>query len=66
MKLDKNRIVRTLIQSASGAGIALITAISQDWSEQSIITAVISFATTVAISVLMNIKSQAEEAEDYE
>ena len=64
MKLDWNRIKRTLIQSASGAGIALITAVSADFSKQSIITAVIGFASTVAIAVLMNIQKQAEEVDD--
>lgn len=66
MKLDIKRIMRTLIQSASGAGIALITAISADFSRQSVITAVVGFVSTVAIAVLMNINKQAEEAEEKE
>ena len=61
MKLDWKRIKRTFIQSASGAGVALITAISADFSKEAIITAVISFVSTVAIAVLMNINKQAEE-----
>lgn len=66
MKMNWSRIIRTLVQSASGAGIALITAISADFSKQSIITAVIGFASTVAIAVLMNIQKQADEAEEME
>lgn len=61
MKLDWKRIKRTFIQSASGAGVALITAISADFSKEAVITAVISFVSTVAIAVLMNINKQAEE-----
>ena len=63
MKLDWNRVKRTLIQSASGAGIALITTVSADFSKQSVITAVVGFISTVTISVLMNIQKQADEAE---
>ena len=62
--IDWQRVLRTLIQSAAGAGIALITAIMQDWSTQSIISAGITFASTVAIAVLMNIKKQVEDAEN--
>lgn len=58
MKLDWKRIVRTAVQSAAGAGIALITAISSDWSKAAVITALVQFGTTVAIAVLMNIKEQ--------
>jgi len=64
MKLDWKRIKRTFIQSASGAGIALVTAISADFSKQSIITALIAFGSTVAIAVLMNIQNQADESEE--
>ena len=60
MKLDWKRVFRTLIQSAAGAGIALITAISADWSKAAVITALVQFGTTVAIAVLMNIQKQAE------
>lgn len=63
MKLDWNRVKRTFIQSASGAGVALVTAIAADFSKQSIVTAVVGFVSTVAIAVLMNIQNQAEEAE---
>ena len=66
MKLDWKRIKRTFIQSASGAGVALITAISADFSKEAVITAVISFVSTVAIAVLMNINKQAEESEEKE
>ena len=62
--IDWQRVLRTLIQSAAGAGIALITAIMQDWSTQSIISAGITFASTVAIAVLMNIKKQVEDEEN--
>lgn len=61
MKIDWKRVVRTLVQSASGAGIAFITAIAADFSKQALITAGITFASTVIIAVLMNIKSQADE-----
>lgn len=61
MKLDWKRIKRTFIQSASGAGIALVTAIAADYSKQSVITAVITFGSTVIIAVLMNIQNQSEE-----
>lgn len=64
MKLDWKRVKRTFIQSASGAGIALITAISADYSKQSLITAGIEFGSTVIIAVLMNIKNQADESEE--
>lgn len=64
MKLDWNRVKRTFIQSASGAGVALITAISADFSKGAVITAIIGFFSTVAIAVLMNINKQASEAEN--
>lgn len=60
MKLDWKRVARTAVQSAAGAGIALITAISADWSKAAVITALVQFGTTVAIAVLMNIQKQAE------
>ena len=62
--IDWQRVLRTLVQSAAGAGIALITAIMQDWSTQSLISAGITFASTVAIVVLMNIKKQVEDEEN--
>ena len=64
MRLNWNRIKRTFIQSASGAGIALVTAISADYSKQSLITAGITAVSTVIIAVLMNIKNQADESEE--
>lgn len=66
MRLDINRIKRTLIQSASGAGIALITAVSANMSKEAVITACIEFGCTVAVAVLMNVNKQAEEAEEKE
>ena len=60
MKLDWKRVARTAVQSAAGAGIALITAISADWSKAAVITALVQFGTTVAIAVLMNIQKQTE------
>ena len=66
MKIDWNRVKRTLIQSASGAGVALITAVSADFSKESVITAVVGFASTVAIAVLMNIQKQVDEVEERE
>ena len=62
--IDWQRVLRTLVQSATGAGIALITAVTQDWSTQSLISAGITFASTVAIAVLMNIKKQVEDEEN--
>lgn len=62
--LNWERIKRTAIQSAAGGGIALITAISQNWSKESIIAACIQFVSTIVIAVLMNIKSQTEEDEE--
>ena len=61
MKLDWKRVARTAVQSAAGAGIALITAVSADWSKAAVITALVQFGTTVVISVLMNIQKQAED-----
>ena len=61
MKLDKNRILRTLIQSAAGAGIALITTLSANFSKEALITGAIQLVSTVLIAVLMNIKKQTEE-----
>lgn len=62
--IDWQRVLRTLVQSAAGAGIALITAITQDWSAQSLISAGITFASTIAVAVLMNIKKQVEDEEN--
>lgn len=61
--IDWNRVLRTLIQSASGAAIAMITAIASDWSRNAIIAAVVQFGSTVIIAVLMNIKAQADKGE---
>ncbi len=66
MKLNWNRVKRTFIQSASGAGVALITAIAADFSKGAIVSAIIGFASTVTIAVLMNINKQAEEAIESE
>ena len=63
MKLDGKRILRTAIQSASGAGVALVTALSANWSKEAVITAAVQFATTVIIAVLMNIESQTKDGE---
>lgn len=64
MKLDWKRIKRTFIQSASGAGVALVTAIAGDLSRKAIISSVVGFVSTVIIAVLMNIKKQADEASE--
>lgn len=61
--IDWKRVLRTLIQSASGAAVGLVTAIAADWSKPAIIAAVSEFVTTVTIAVLMNIKSQADKEE---
>ena len=62
--LDGKRILRTLIQSAAGAGIALVTAVSTNFTKEAVISAVVTFASTVIIAVLMNIKTQTEKDED--
>lgn len=64
MKLDWKRVARTAVQSAAGAGIALITAISSDWSKAAVVTALVQFGTTVAIAVLMNIKEQSGDGNE--
>lgn len=61
--IDYKRVLRTAIQSAAGAGIALVTALGGDYSRGSVITAIVEFAVTVTVAVLMNIKIQTEEAE---
>ena len=61
MKLDWERVARTAIQSAAGAGIALITTISADWSKAAIVAALVQFSATVAIAILMNIKEQSSD-----
>lgn len=61
--IDWKRVLRTLIQSASGAAIAMITAVASDWSRGAIIAAVMQFGVTVSVAVLMNIKSQADKEE---
>lgn len=61
MKLNGERIARTALQSAAGAGIALITAVMADFSIPAVVAAFAQFAGTVATAVLMNIKKQAEE-----
>ena len=64
MKLDWKRVARTAVQRAAGAGIALITAISSDWSKAAVVTALVQFGTTVAIAVLMNIKEQSGDGNE--
>lgn len=64
MKLDWNRIKRTFIQSAAGAGVAFITAISGNLEKEYIITSLIQFVSTVAVAVLMNIQTQADDQEE--
>lgn len=63
-KLDGNRVLRTLIQSAAGAGAALISALVQDYSMPAVISSLIAFASTVAIAILMNIQRQAQEGDN--
>lgn len=62
--LDGKRILRTLIQSAAGAGIALVTALASNFTKEAVISAAVTFVSTVAIAVLMNIKTQTEKDED--
>lgn len=63
MKLNWSRVLRTFVQAVSGAGIALITALSANWSKDALITAAVEFATTVIVAVLMNINEQVKEDE---
>lgn len=63
--IDWKRVLRTAIQSVCGAGIALITAIAADFSKEALISASITFGSTVIIAVLMNIKKQTED-DDHE
>lgn len=63
MIIDWNRVLRTLIQASAGAGVALITAITQDFSKGSIIASVIEFCGTVITALLMNIENQANREE---
>lgn len=61
--LDWKRVLRTAIQSACGAGIALVTAISTNFSRDAVIAALVSFGCTVVVAVLMNIKGQVDRQE---
>ena len=63
-KLDWNRIKRTAIQSAAGAGISAVTAIAGDFSTAALIQAGVQFAVTVAVAILMNIQKQADVREE--
>lgn len=62
--IDWKRVLRTAIQSASGAGIALVTAVASDFSKGAVVSALVTFGSTVVIAVLMNIKSQTDESEE--
>lgn len=66
MKLNRERILRTAVQSTAGAGVALITALLADFSKPGVIIALAQFVGTVATAVLMNIQKQAEEMDDAE
>lgn len=66
MKLNGKRILRTAVQSAAGAGVALITALLADFSKPGVIIALAQFVGTVVTAVLMNIQKQAEEMDDAE
>lgn len=58
--INWRRVLRTVVQSAAGAGIALVTAISADFSKTAVVSALVQFGSTVAIAFLMNIKAQTE------
>lgn len=62
--IEWKRVLRTAVQSASGAGVALITAISADFRKEAIIAATVQFVSTVAIAVLMNINTQTKDGDD--
>lgn len=66
MKIDWNRVKRTAIQAGAGAGVALLTAVANDMSAPAIKAAVCGFVVTLGIAVLMNLKQQADEAEQIE
>lgn len=66
MKIDWKRVIRTAIQSATGAGVALITALAGNFTKEAVVAAFVQFGSTVAIAVLMNINKQAEEKENEE
>lgn len=61
--INWKRVLRTAVQSVSGAGVALITAISADFRKEAIIAAAVQFVSTVAIAVLMNINKQAKDGD---
>ncbi len=61
MKIDWQRVKRTMIQSVSGALIALITTISSNITKETIVTASVTCLSTILIALFMNLKSQAEE-----
>ena len=62
--INFERVNRTLIQSAAGAGVAFVTALMNDFSKQAIISAAITSISTVIIAVLMNIQRQVETEEE--
>lgn len=64
--IDWQRVKRTFIQSVCGAGVALATALMNDFSKQSFITAAITSFATVVIAVLMNIQHQIEKDDKTE
>lgn len=59
--IDWKRVFRTVVQSAAGAGVALVTAVSADFSKTAVVSALVQFCSTVCIAFLMNIKSQTED-----
>lgn len=61
MKIDWQRIKRTAIQAISGAGVAFLTTLTEGFTKESLVQAIITFVATVGIAVLMNIKSQTED-----
>lgn len=62
--IDWKRVKRTLIQSATGGAVALITSITADFKREVVIASLVQFASTVLIAVLMNINKQVEEGEE--
>lgn len=64
MMMDWKRVARTAIQSASGAGIALITSIAGNFDKGVILASVLQFGCTVLLAVLMNINKQAKENDE--
>lgn len=61
MNINWERIARTTIQVGAASAITLINTIINNFSRESIITALITFVSTIAISFLMNISKEVDD-----